>query len=235
MLGIKSVKPLYEGHNTLLEVTRTDNHKREVLDVEDSVAFLVLNEENDTFVFVSQFRSAVALVSDPKSGYILEVPAGHLKDGLTVEQTIVEELWEELRIKITEDMVKLITEDSPLYLSPGAMTEKMHLAVVVIRNKNIHEPEKSFFGLEEEGECTQRVFIPRDEIESLPVRDMKTWAIIQWFLCRVECYNLRKKMSKLEGSARMLRVNMERQDATLIEVKKMLEREGGQPNDQNQG
>ena len=192
MLGIKSVETLFKGFNTLLKVTRSDDRSREVLDVKDSVAFIVYNQEDDTLVFVSQFRSAVAVAGNPKSGYIHEVPAGHLKDGLTVEQTVVEELWEELRIKVTEDMVKVITGDCPLYLSPGAMTERMHLAVVVITNQNIHEPEKSVFGLEEEGESTERVIVPSKSLEFLEIHDMKTYALVQGFLrtiCRAMLTN----------------------------------------------
>ncbi|TSC82139.1 MAG: hypothetical protein G01um101420_669 [Parcubacteria group bacterium Gr01-1014_20] len=188
-IELTCIAPLYSGHNTLLKARLNNGQNHEVLEVRDSVAFVVYNQEDDTLVFVSQFRSAVAVVCNsddvvrnPEPGYIHEVPAGHLKDGLTVEQTVVEELWEELRIKVTEDMVKVITGDCPLYLSPGAMTERMHLAVVVIRNENIHEPERSVFGLEEEGESTERVIVPRASLPFLEIHDMKTYALAQYIL-----------------------------------------------------
>ena len=180
MFKITGVKTLHTGFANLLEVTRSDDRKREVLDVQDSVAFLVHNQDNDTLILVSQFREPVALKDEPSSGLIVEVPAGHLKEGKSVKTTVVEEAWEELRIKITENMIRLVTGDVPLFLSPGILTERMHLAYVVIKSENIHGPD-GIFGLEEEGEFTKRVAIPINGLDPLTLRDMKTYALVMWF------------------------------------------------------
>lgn len=181
MFTISSIKTIHDGFVGLKKVTRSDGQVREVATAPDSVGFLVYNKDRDELIFVSQCREPMLLRDDMGDGTINEAPAGHLEKNLGVKATVVKEACEELGLEITEEMVTVLNHGEPLALSPGVLTEVMYLCVVIIGNEHIRE-EKKLYGLAEEGEFISKLVMPRSGLIALIPRDMKTWALIQWFL-----------------------------------------------------
>ena len=52
---------------------------------------------------------------------------------------------------------------------------------------------------------------------------MKTWALIEWFLNKIEIPELRRAHSELVGDVRILNINVDRKNAEI----KMLKKEEG--------
>ena len=179
MASIKSIETFKGEYVHLQRIVRSDDHVREVVKVPDSVAFLVYNEETCQLIFVSQVREAMLIRGDMGDGSILEVPAGHINHGESVQAAVVRELWEELRIRITEDMVDVLINKKPVALSPGVLTEMMYFAIVRITSKNIIE-EREVYGVTEEGESITKVVFDHNEVPA-DISDLKTAFLISIF------------------------------------------------------
>jgi ADP-ribose pyrophosphatase len=89
-------------------------YKREIV-VHHGSAVIVPVFDDGTVALVRQYRHAAGK-------YLLEIPAGTLNDGEDPEAGAIRELEEE--IGVTAAKVKKLTE---FYVSPGFLTEKMHL------------------------------------------------------------------------------------------------------------
>lgn len=87
-------------------------YEREIV-VHKGSAVIVPVFEDGTVALVRQYRHAAG-------GPLLELPAGGVDDGETVEEAAVRELEEE--IGVIAEKIELLTE---FYVSPGFLTEKM--------------------------------------------------------------------------------------------------------------
>ena len=161
----------------------------EVVRVSNSVSFLVYNKTTDELLFTIQDRAPMISDSNP-SGTIMEVAAGRFDAQIGVKGLVVKELKEELGVIATEVEVVLLNDGIPLALSPGVLSELQYLAYVEVTKDRIDE-RKKLYGIVDEGERIVRRFIPSDQFRLglIPIRDMKTWALIQWFL-RTKSYSL---------------------------------------------
>ena len=83
----------------------------------------------------------------------------------------------------TEDEVHVLNDEIPLALSPGVLTERQYLACVEVTTDRI-APAKRLNGERQEGETIARDFIPVSELSRIPIHDMKTRALRQWFRAR---------------------------------------------------
>lgn len=154
----------------------------EVVRVSNSVAFLVYNLDTDEFLMTTQNRFPMVTDKNPE-GTILEVGAGRFDTKIGVAGLVVKELKEELGVDATEDEILVLNDGNPMALSPGVLTEMQYLAYVGITNDRI-DTSKRLYGVAAEGESIIRRFIPlQDFVEGkIPIYDMKTFALIQWFL-----------------------------------------------------
>ena len=151
-----------------------------VVNTTDSVAFLVHNLDKDEVLLVSQDRASMIRDDNPE-GTILEVAAGRFDEKIGVKGLIRKELKQELGVEATNDQIELLNDGEPLALSPGVLTERQHLAYVRVRESQIN-PEKRHYGEPEEGELIVRRFVPLTVLARMTFQDMKTWALVQWFL-----------------------------------------------------
>lgn len=182
-MSIPTSERVYDGFVKVDKVTVSSvPHPLEVVRTSDSVAFLVFNIDTNEFLFAIQERAPMMCDSNP-TGTILEVGAGRFDLKIGVRGLVVKELWEELGVTVAEDEVCLLNDGIPLAMSPGVLTEKQYLAFVAVRSERI-DPTKQLYGNRGEGERVARRFIPVADITSGKVRieDMKTWALVQWFL-----------------------------------------------------
>jgi nudix-type nucleoside diphosphatase (YffH/AdpP family) len=129
-IKIKQTDLLSDNWYLLNKVTfdyqKNDNswitQKREVYDRGNGAAILLYNSEQKTVILTRQFRLPTYLNGN-KSGMMIEVCAG-LLDQDNPEQCVIRETEEETGYRITK--VEKVMES---YMSPGAVTEILHLFV----------------------------------------------------------------------------------------------------------
>ncbi|SEA01843.1 nudix-type nucleoside diphosphatase, YffH/AdpP family [Flavobacterium gillisiae] len=129
-IKIKQTELLSDNWYILNKVTfdyqKNDNswitQKREVYDRGNGAAILLYNSKQKTVILTRQFRLPTYL-NENKSGMMIEVCAG-LLDQDNPEQCIIRETEEETGYRISK--VQKVMES---YMSPGAVTEILHLFV----------------------------------------------------------------------------------------------------------
>ena len=111
-------EPVYKGKvfDIRLDEIREDGieYKREIV-VHHGSAVIVPVFDDGTVALVRQYRHAAGK-------YLLEIPAGSLNDGEDPETGAIRELEEE--IGVTAAKIEKLSE---FYVSPGFLTEKMHV------------------------------------------------------------------------------------------------------------
>ncbi len=172
---------VYDGFVKVDKVETTAG-PREVVVATDSVSFLVYNKDRDKLLFAIQDRVPMMRPDNPQ-GTILEVGAGRFDVQIGVRGLVVKELKEELGVTVAEAEVQVLNDAIPLALSPGVLTERQYLAYVEVTTERI-DPAKGLYGERKEGEAIARRFIPVKELSRSQIHDMKTWALLQWFLAR---------------------------------------------------
>lgn len=132
-------------------------YRRDIV-VHKGSAVIVPVFDDGTVALVRQYRHATG-------SYQLELPAGGIEPGETFEQAAVRELEEE--IGFSAGKIEKLTE---FYVSPGFLTEKMHLFLatgLTERSQNLDEDE-----------IVEIVLIPLAEavslIQSGEIEDAKT-------------------------------------------------------------
>ncbi|MDX2078363.1 MAG: NUDIX hydrolase [bacterium] len=140
----------------------------------DSVAALVHDGENDTFVFTYQFRYPT---TKHDLGWIHEIPAGSLPNGKDPIAHMREEMMEEIGYTVQE-LVPIKT----FYVSPGGTSERIILYYARVSPK---DQKSAGGGLAHEGEFVERVTMKADDalklLDTVDVGDAKTIIALQWF------------------------------------------------------
>jgi nudix-type nucleoside diphosphatase (YffH/AdpP family) len=147
--------------------------KREVYDRGDGAAILLYNSNTKTVLLTRQFRLP-SYLNGNKSGMMIEVCAG-LLDKDNPEECIIRETEEETGYRISK--VEKIMES---YMSPGAVTEILHLFVGEY-NASMKVSEGG--GLESEQENIDVLEMSYDEaynmISTGEIKDAKTILLLQ--------------------------------------------------------
>lgn len=66
-------------------------------------------------------------------------------------------------------------------MAPGILTKRCYLAYAEV-NSSMIETGNRVFGLHEEGERIERVIVPVKHLDRVVYEDMKTFALIHYFL-----------------------------------------------------
>lgn len=147
--------------------------KREVYDRGNGAAILLYNTQQKTVILTRQFRLP-SYLNGNKTGMMIEICAG-LLDQDNPEQCIIRETEEETGYRITK--VEKIMET---YMSPGAVTEILHLFVGEY-NEIMKVSEGG--GLEHEQENIEVLEMSYNEAYSLiasgEIKDAKTILLLQ--------------------------------------------------------
>lgn len=148
--------------------------KREVYDRGNGAAILLYNREQKTIILTRQFRLP-AYLNGNKTGMMIEVCAGML-DHDHPEQCIIREAEEETGYRI-----KSVQKIMETYMSPGAITEILHLFIGEYdASMKVHEGG----GLEHEQEEIEVIEMPFDNackmIETGELKDAKTIILLQY-------------------------------------------------------
>jgi len=97
--------------------------KREVYDRGDGTCVLLYNTEKQSVILTKQFRMPIYDVNEDEAMSI-EVCAGAIDKNESARRAIIREVEEEVGYSINQ--VEKVME---AYMSPGALTEKMHLFI----------------------------------------------------------------------------------------------------------
>ena len=167
----------YVLNKVTFDYQKNDNswitQKREVYDRGNGAAILLYNSAQKTVILTRQFRLP-SYLNGNKTGMMIEVCAG-LLDQDHPEQCIIRETEEETGYRITK--VEKIMET---YMSPGAVTEILHLFVGEY-DASMKVSEGG--GLEHEQENIEVLEMSYDEayamIASGEIKDAKTILLLQ--------------------------------------------------------
>lgn len=108
-------------------------------------------------------------------GEMIELVAGRFDVKVGPKALFVKEAKEEVGAVITEDDVELLNEGRPLALSPGVLTERAYLAFVEIKESHLLPGES--FGVAEEGEVTNRLWMDENEFIAGPHADLRVYTL----------------------------------------------------------
>ena len=161
---------LYQGFAKLYQAP----NKHLVLQVSDSVGFLVINTDTDEILLVKQSRMPMMRPDNPK-GEIVESPAGRFDYKTTPCELIASEAGEEVGVTIAPKDVIMLNGGIPLALSPGIITERMYLGLVFVSNEQI-ELEDRVFGVDSDEHIT-RIKLKVKDLEIYLFEDLKTFAL----------------------------------------------------------
>jgi nudix-type nucleoside diphosphatase (YffH/AdpP family) len=158
---------------------RTENEQilqqsREAYDRGNGATILLYNPDKKTVILTRQFRAPTYINGNP-DGMLIEAPAG-LLDGDDPDTCIRKETEEETGYRIGE--VKKIFE---LYMSPGAVTELLHLYVAAYDDK---QKISDGGGKKEEEEDIEVMELGFDDairmVQTGEIRDAKTVILLQY-------------------------------------------------------
>lgn len=201
--GLRKVKNDFFSATTICEIPRAlsapessicrllqvQENGHVILQTPDTVACLVYNRDRKAVALVSQKRPAVSF-GENTDGTIIEGVAGHIEnyDIGNPKAAMARECNEELGMRLDPDDqdFELLNQGEALYTSPGHSTEKMWLGYIEVGD-GMFDHSKADFGLAEEGESTRRLWIPINCLSMMELHDLKTFALVQWFL-RTKCY-----------------------------------------------
>lgn len=171
----------YKGWNNLyrliIDYTRSDGDTlrltREVVDHGAAATILLYDPAKDVVVLVRQFRTATFYLG--RDAYVLEAAAG-LLDGDDPETAVRREALEETGYRIGK-----VFPLFPVFGSPGALAEEVHLFVGLI-DTSVREAAGG--GLVEEHEDIEVVELPLNEAFAMigegRLPDAKTIILLQW-------------------------------------------------------
>jgi len=165
-------------------VTVEKNDEKEIVRKANAVAFLFVDFERRVVLLISQQREPMIRRSNPR-GIIIEVPAGTRDLKVGIKGLVVKEALEEIGKRIIPKQVKLLNQGVPLAVSPGWTTERIYLAYVETDLRSCMKKTSRVFGLKSHGERIKRRTVSFDELEQMTFADMKTFAIVQWFLKQI--------------------------------------------------
>jgi nudix-type nucleoside diphosphatase (YffH/AdpP family) len=181
-IKIKQIELLSDNWYVLNKVTfdflRKDGkwvtQKREVYDRGNGAAILLYNLEQKTIILTKQFRLP-AYLNGNKTGMMIEVCAGML-DQDHPEQCIIREAEEETGYRL-----KSVQKIMETYMSPGAVTEILHLFIGEYdASMQVHDGG----GLEHEQEEIEVMEMPFDDaykmIATGEIKDAKTILLLQY-------------------------------------------------------
>lgn len=148
--------------------------RRETYDRGDGAAILLHDVERRTILLTRQFRYP-AYVNTHPDGMLLEVPAG-LLDADDAESAIRREAAEETGVVVGE-----VTDVGRYFMSPGSVTERLHLFAAPYHHDDVDETRTH--GDRSEGEDIEVLEMDVDEAVAGIGRhlvDAKTVMLLQW-------------------------------------------------------
>ncbi len=183
-MKISNETVVYKNHFQILkyDVTNPKNgktHSEECFERGESVAALVFDREQKTFLFTKQFRIG-------SKDFLIEIPAGSMDIvGETPIDTLRRELMEEMGVVIApaEDGYENFQYLGGFYVSPGGCSEKVHVFIV---DKIIRVAEGGGSEFEDIEIVEMTVEETAQKFTSGEIKDMKTAFALQSFFLTMQ-------------------------------------------------
>ncbi|RDU65078.1 NUDIX hydrolase [Helicobacter sp. MIT 14-3879] len=161
----------------IYQMSYIENNKEKIWDIvhlHDAVLVLIYNIDNNSLIFVKQFRPAVFLRNN--DGYMYELCAGIVdKEGKSKEQIAIEEVYEECGYKV-ENLEKI----AEFYSSVGTSGNKQSIFFTEVKNN-----DKVSLGGGIDDEFIEIVEIKLENIKSILAKPNITSSLgyaIMWFM-----------------------------------------------------
>ncbi len=184
---IETQKTVYQGFFSIIKYQlkhklfaggESETIEREVFVRGDAVGVLLYDSKQQKVVLAEQFRTGA--LADPDSPWLIEVVAGGVKAGESLEAVAKREVLEEMGLEI--DTLRPIAS---YYVSPGGDAERMHLFCAEVdasQASGVH-------GLAHEHEDIQtRVFSLEEcfaALEAGTINNASTLISLQWLKLQV--------------------------------------------------
>lgn len=173
-LSILKIKLRHRLYNGEMSASIT----RELLERGQAVAVLLHDPDADSVVMIEQFR--VGALDDPDSAWLLEVVAGVVEDGETLEDVARREAHEEAGC--TPQELEYIGR---YYLTPGGSSEQIHIFYAEIDSSGLHE---TLAGVEDESEDIRVMVKPWNKVvdmmDSGRIINATAMIALQWLRLR---------------------------------------------------
>lgn len=157
-----------------------ENHHREVLDRGDGVAVLLFNKSTKKVLLVKQFRLPCYL-NNQDEGFLIEACAGALENE-EPRECVIRETQEETGLTISN-----VQKVMHAYMSPGAVTEKLHLFIAEYDDQMKTGQGGGCLDEQEEIELLEIQFNKALEMVALgEICDAKTILLIQYLALRTD-------------------------------------------------
>lgn len=148
----------------------------------DSCSGLLWDRPRHRVLLVRQNRVAMATDANP-TGSLVELVAGRFDVKVGPRALFVKEAKEEAGANITEADVEILNQGNPLALSPGVLTERAYLAFVEIRPEHLDEGDS--YGVADEGESTNRVWMSVERFLAGPHEDLRVFTLARELQARI--------------------------------------------------
>lgn len=176
-----------------LEVVQTPQGEREIVHATNSVNVLFYNRQERYVLLVRQPRVAMATSENPK-GLITETVAGRFDVKIGVKGLIIKEAKEEAGVEIKEEQIEMLNNGQAMALSAGACTEKAYLAICEI-NASMIEVQERIFGVADEGEEIERIFLSFDDLGTYVCEDLRVFTLLQYLSLSMLADSLNQPLS----------------------------------------
>lgn len=129
----------------------------------DVVAVLPFDPVRKCVRLARQLRVPLMARGD-QDGFLIEVPAGHIDEGETPEESARREAFEEVGVRLAR-----LDPVGEVFVSPGAITERLSLFLAEFGEEDVHDGEGG--GLDHEGEEIEILEMPLVGLEEALSRD----------------------------------------------------------------
>uniref|UniRef100_UPI003BAA7C7C NUDIX domain-containing protein n=1 Tax=Stappia sp. TaxID=1870903 RepID=UPI003BAA7C7C len=129
----------------------------------DVVAVLPFDPVRKCVRLARQLRVPLMARGD-QDGFLIEVPAGHIDEGETPEESARREAFEEVGVRLAR-----LDPVGEVFVSPGAITERLSLFLAEFGEEDVHDGEGG--GLDHEGEEIEILEMPLVGLEGALSRD----------------------------------------------------------------
>ena len=164
-IDIKKCQEFYEGFFKLEKYTlkhslfaggMSEPIEREMFHHGNAVAILLYDPEEDSVVFVEQFR--IGAIEKGKGAWVFELVAGYIEEGESVEDVVHREVYEESGMTVTQ-----IEPVMNYHVNPANTSDQIQLVYAHVDSTQAD----GIHGLKDEGEDIKVHVFKYDELNNL--------------------------------------------------------------------